>query len=369
LIAARGGPGRRLVKLLAGAAALIVCAGWYLVLVSVWPATSRPYIGGSTDNSLWQPALGYNGIDRVVSGDINPGGVMGTETSWLLPAALIGLLAGLWLTARAPRTDRLRANFVMWGGWLLVTAAVFSYADGAIHPYDTVALSPAVAALAGISARELWRRRAYWPARLTLAAMSAATGGWAFVLLDRTPQWLPALRWAVLVGSVVGAALLAPASHRRRRTLAVAMVAVVIGVAAPAAYTIDTVTGSHNGAVQTSGATFAANNTALRSLVEVADTRWAAASVGSMTASGLELKTGTSVMAIGGFAGSDPSPTLAQFQQYVADKQVRYFIADGGPVGGRPGSSAAAITDWVRQHFAPFNVAGTTVYDLFAAQT
>lgn len=50
LIAAPGGPGRRLVKLLAGTAALVVCAGWYLVLVSVWPVTSRPYIGGSTDN-------------------------------------------------------------------------------------------------------------------------------------------------------------------------------------------------------------------------------------------------------------------------------------------------------------------------------
>ena len=306
---------------------------------------------------------GSSGVTRLF------GAPMGTGTSWLLPAALIGLLAGLWLTARAPRTDRLRANFMMWGGWLLVTAAVFSDAGGAIHPYDTVALSPAVAALAGISVRELWRRRAHWPVRLTLAAMSATTGGWAFVLLDRTPQSLPALRWVVLVGSVVVAALLAPASHRGRRTVAVAMAGVVIGVAAPAACTIHTVMGSRNGAVQTSGATFAANNTALSSLVEVADTRWAAASVGSMTASSLELKTGTSMMAIGGFAGSDPSPTLAQFQRYVADRQVRYFIADGGPAGGLPGSGAAAIGDWVQRHFTPFNVGGTTVYDLFAAQT
>ena len=40
-------------------------AGWYVLLVSLWPADSRPYIGGSTDNSLWQLAIGYNGLSRI----------------------------------------------------------------------------------------------------------------------------------------------------------------------------------------------------------------------------------------------------------------------------------------------------------------
>ena len=84
---------------------------------------------------------------------------MGTEASWLLPAALIGLVAGLWLTRRAARTDRVRASLLLWGGWLLVTGAVFSFMDGTVHPYYTVALAPAIAALVGISVRELWRRQ------------------------------------------------------------------------------------------------------------------------------------------------------------------------------------------------------------------
>ena len=82
---------------------------------------------------------------------------MGTQASWLLPAALIGLLAGLWFTRRAVRTDNLRAALLLWGGWLIVTGAVFSFMDGIIHPYYTVALAPAIAALVGISVRELWR--------------------------------------------------------------------------------------------------------------------------------------------------------------------------------------------------------------------
>ncbi len=72
-----------------------------------------------------------------------------------------------------------------------------------------------------------------------------------------------------------------------------------------------------------------------------------------MSVSDLELKTGTSLMAIGGFTGGDPSPTLTQFQQYVADGQVRYFLADsgrGGPFGHREGASAD-ITAWVEKTF------------------
>ena len=73
LVAAPGGLWKRVGKLLIGAVAMIASAGWYVALVSLWPAESRPYIGGSTDNSLLQLALGYNGIDRVVGGQ-GPGG-------------------------------------------------------------------------------------------------------------------------------------------------------------------------------------------------------------------------------------------------------------------------------------------------------
>ena len=86
-----------------------------------------------------------------------------------------------------------------------------------------------------------------------------------------------------------------------------------------------------------------------------------------MVASRLELSTAASVMAIGGFSGSDNSPTLAQFQGYVANHDVRYFVVGGrGGPPHRASSTATDIVEWVQQNFAPIDVGGTTVYDLTA---
>ena len=313
---------------------------------------------------------------------------MGTQASWLLPAALIGLLAGLWFTRRAVRTDYLRAALLLWGGWLVVSGAVFSFMDGIIHPYYTVALAPAIAALVGISVRELWRGKEFLVPRILLASMLAVTGVWAFILMDRTPEWWPAVRWVALVGSIVVASILVLGAHRLGRWTALLIAgAIVFGVLGPAAYSIQTVASAHSsGPMAMAGPSSnadmgppggdgpggphrgAVDNPALENLVGGADNRWAAATVGSMTASSLELKTGASVMAIGGFTGSDNSPTLAQFQDYVANHQVRYFISgghDGRPPWKESGTSSD-IAAWVKQNFTPIDVAGTTVYDLDA---
>jgi len=412
LVAAPVGMWQRIGKLLVGAATMVVSAGWYIALVSLWPADSRPYIGGSTDNSLLQLALGYNGIQRIAGGEGGPGsggpgggapsggpgganlffggepGIgrlfgqsMGVEASWLLPAALIGLAAGIWFTRRTARTGSVRAGLLLWGGWLLVTGAVFSFMDGIVHPYYTVALAPAIAALVGISVTELWQGREFLMPRIVLATMVAATGVWAFILLDRTPDWLPALRWIVLAGSVVVAAVVAVGAHRLGRVAVVLVTAAALfGLAAPTAFSIYNVAHEQSGPGTMSGPSRDAgfggggpdgpgahrgDNAELQSLVTGLDNRWAAAGIGSMEVSSLELKTGASLMAIGGFTGGDPSPTLTQFQQYVADGQVRYFIVSdrGGPGGQRTGA-ASDITTWVEQNFTKRDVGGTTVYDL-----
>src|SRR5205085_11228456 len=110
LVLAHGRLGRRFLHLLAAGAAMIVAGGWWVAIVQLWPASSRPYIGGSTTNSVLELALGYNGLARLFggqgagggggnAGNIGFGGAagmtrlfgqsMGTEISWLLPAALI----------------------------------------------------------------------------------------------------------------------------------------------------------------------------------------------------------------------------------------------------------------------------------------
>lgn len=415
LIAAPTGLWKRLGALAVAGIAVVASAGWYIALVSLWPADSRPYIAGSTDNSLLQLALGYNGLERITGGEGGgpgggpgggggpPGGNVffggdpgitrmfgasfGAEASWLLPAALIGIVAVGWLTRRTARTDRLRASLVLWGGWLLITAAVFSFMDGTVHPYYTVALAPAIAAMVGIATAELWRRRGFLVWRSVLALTLAVTGAWAFALLRRAPDWLPALRWVIVVGAVVLAVVLVFGLQRLgRATAAVAAAAVLVGLAGSTAFAVYNATQTHSGPGTMSGPVKVdmfgghggpggpggpfgdRDNAAVEALVEGSDARWAAAGIGSMQVSDLELKTGKSLMAIGGFTGGDPSPTLEQFQQYVADGQVRYFLPNdrrgpGGPPGHDSGS-AADITAWVEQNFAELEVGGSTVYDL-----
>ncbi|OYN77347.1 glycosyltransferase family 39 protein [Mycolicibacterium sphagni] len=415
LVAIPGSFWQRLRDLGVGLIAIVVSAGWYLALVSLWPSGSRPYIGGSTNNNLLQLALGYNGLGRVFGGDGNPGGSsdsggdgpmggsmfggstgitrmfgesMGTEISWLLPAALIGLLAGLWFTRRAPRTDRTRASLLLWGGWLIVTVVVFSFMKGIMHPYYTIALAPAIAAVIGISVRELWRGKQFVTSRVVLAAMLMATGVWNFILLDRTPEWLPWLRWVVLVGAILVSAVLVAGAHRLGRWTAIlAAAGLLFGLGAAAAYTVETIAGNHGGGIPTSGPTRAgggfgfggpggpggpggqraSDNAELKSMISQADNRWAAATIGSMSASPLELSTGASIMSIGGFSGGDNSPTLEQFQAYVAAGQVHYFIAGDGHHGpGGDSGPGTQITKWVQQHFTATDIGGTEVYDLTA---
>ena len=95
---------------------------------------------------------------------------------------------------------------------------------------------------------------------------------------------------------------------------------------------------------------------------------WVAATVRANSAAGYELATGDPVMAIGGFNGTDPAPTLAQFQQYVHDGKIHYFIGGGGGPGSAGTSSTAAqIAAWVQQNFSATTVGGVTVYDLTTA--
>ncbi|MYV71304.1 glycosyl transferase, partial [Streptomyces sp. SID2131] len=227
-VCAPGGIGRRIGRLGLAGLAMLVSAGWWVALVELWPASSRPYVGGSQNNSFLELTFGYNGLGRIngdetgsVGGGGGPGGGMGGgrwgetgigrmfndsvggQISWLLPAALLLLVAGLVVTRRAPRTDTARSAFLAWGGSLLMTLAVFSLMAGIFHEYYTIALAPYVAALVGMGTSVLWEERTRFAASAALAVTAAVSAWWAWTLLGRTPDWLPWLRWAVLVAGAV----------------------------------------------------------------------------------------------------------------------------------------------------------------------
>jgi 4-amino-4-deoxy-L-arabinose transferase-like glycosyltransferase len=275
MYAAPTGLGRRIKQTLAGGAAVVLSAGWWVAIVALWPAGSRPFIDGSPDNNIFNLITGYNGLQRIFSGG-GPGGgggganfsgqtgvlrlfndLMGGQASWLLPAALLALAVGLWARRRAPRTDRAKAALLLWGGWLIVTGIVFSFGSGVIHTYYTVALAPAIGALVAIGGAMLWQRRESLVARAVAAAAVAGTGTWAIVLLDRTPSWEPWLRpmiGATTALAVVGL-LAAPALGRlRRRAGAAALVlAAVACLTGPAAYAAETITSPANGSTPSAG--------------------------------------------------------------------------------------------------------------------
>lgn len=394
---------RRLADTAWAAAAMVVSGGWYLLLVEWWPEASRPYIGGSQNNSIVELALGYNGLGRLTGdergglGNLNfdvgwgrlfgPG--MGADIAWLLPAALVCLTAGLLITRRAPRTDLTRAALILWGGWLLITALVFSFMNGIVHSYYTVALAPAVAALIGIGVPLLWARRRDPVAATTLSAMVVVTVVLAAVLLGRQ-DWMPWLRGAVGAAGL-GAATLLLVAGRLPAALAriAAGLALVACLAAPAAVSVATAAAPHATSVPSVGParggpgfggpgfgggllqapTPSASLTATL-VAGAADYTWAAAVIGSNNAAGYQLATGAPVMAVGGFNGTDPAPTFDEFRDLVSQGRIHYFIAGKITIGARHaaesgGSRASSeIADWVGKHYRPRTVGGVVIYDL-----
>jgi 4-amino-4-deoxy-L-arabinose transferase-like glycosyltransferase len=406
LVAAPTGLRRRVLQLAAGGLAIVASAGWWVAIVALWPASSRPFIDGSPDNNIFNLITGYNGLGRIF-GASGPGGggggsnfsgatgllrlfneAMGAQASWLLPAALLALVLGLWSSRRAPRTDRTRAALLLWGGWLIVSGVVFSFGSGIIHTYYTVALAPAIAALVAITGAALWRRRDTVSARATIALAVLATSAWAWVLLDRTPGWASWLRVLIPVSAALAAVALlaAPVLQRlgRRAAIATAALVAVACLAGPIAYSAQTIATAHTGSIPTAGPSEGASGggglagggggaaggarggggaagggqtNVSSALVKALKSnaghfRWVAAVSGSQTAASLELATGGEpVMAIGGFDNEGGNLTLAQFKRYVSRGQIHYYIAtsrgggggvDGGRIQARLGAGTGA---------------------------
>jgi len=358
-----------------GLATLVVSASW-LVIVDLTPASSRPYVGGSTNNTVWDLIVGYNGLGRVdgngqggggAGGGLGgPGGVfggapgwgrlfndaVGAQIAWLLPIAVLGALLALWTWRR---DSRRLAAVLLFTGWFALYAVVFSLAKGTFHSYYTSALAPAVGAMIGVGAVALIaqaRRSVGW-----LAVAGAGVAGTAWLqlsLIGRTPNFQSWTRPALIALVALSFAGLVAAALRHRWSwvlgaLAIALTGLLITPAAWAAN--ETTAASLNATLpqagpregtagRTFGSTGYSNADGLADFLRGANTdgeTWDLVTVSSMQASDLIAADDLSVMALGGFIGSDPAATVASTADRVANGEVRYFLVSGQGGGGGAG--------------------------------
>ena len=413
---------------LLAAATLVVSVSW-MVVVDAWPASQRPYIGGSTDNTVSNLALGYNGFGRV-DGNEQAGrgggalreGRVHPRTATTSPIAalavprtaagttafsevaaradLVGALAvtparyrlrgrarrgpvasslarrGCCACSTMPTATRLRGSFrslclaailclwywrkdrvrraatVLFAGWVLLFAYIFSSAQGIYHSYYTSALAPGIAVLVGMSviaAIGLAKKNPRW---LVAFIPVVGTTIWVqLVVTGRFPGFRTELRPLAAGVVVAGAALAFGFVIRRKVPLAAGMAVMAAGLLIlPASWTTYEAThaslnttlpqaGPRQGAAGNSfgSAAFDDGTASLAAWLEAhhdPNSRWDLAVTSAQNASTLIAQYQLSVMALGGFLGTDPTITVAQFAELVAKGEVRYVLTSGGGPGG-----------------------------------
>jgi 4-amino-4-deoxy-L-arabinose transferase-like glycosyltransferase len=282
LLAAPGSAGRRLGRLTAGLAVMVVVSLSWMAAVSLSPAADRPYVDGSQHNSVFEQVFIYNGTERftkdpayglgsdlpyhptaaqvalyhdlfdnpAISSGSDPGWSrlllhgIGRDAGWLLPTALVMLGAGIWLRRRRPRTDMIRAGLIAWGSWLVIYTVALSSGRILLSYYTGMLVAP-IAVITAVGLRMLWRRltrRDIQPGRRAalVGAVAAIAGVECLVAYDG-PGWLPAtaaLGGLTAVITLTAAAKPRPAGSTAHRWHRIPVVIATLGLlAGPAAST------------------------------------------------------------------------------------------------------------------------------------
>ncbi|WP_394845444.1 glycosyltransferase family 39 protein [Pendulispora brunnea] len=396
LVAAPGSLGKRIGR---GAAALAVMAGismlWPLLL-TLTPASARPYVDGSQHNSVWEMVFGYNGLGRFIQFGKNApimaafggesswsrlfGATLGPQISWLVPFATLAFALGIALRRGTPRTDALRAGWILWGSWLLVHAIEFSTTSD-IHPYYTATLAPAIAALTGagfVAFAEQWIAGARIGRGFPIAV--ATTGICAVFLSLREKEYLPWV-WPAVAGLTVIACVLLAIRQKPRVALGAAAAAMLL---APAHWALaasgnpmkglSTISPVAGPVRPLSSQTMAAlhgfpahvhipmsvgdmhMSTPNKNLIAYVAAhhqgeRYVFAVPTANTAAPY-LRAGYSVLPMGGFTGSAPMPTVDDLSTAIAAGQLRYVLT-GGFHGKMGGPIARERQEWVQSHCEP----------------
>ncbi|HEX7609233.1 MAG TPA: glycosyltransferase family 39 protein, partial [Solirubrobacteraceae bacterium] len=241
-------------QLLAGGAAMMLVAGAWPALVELTPAADRPWISGTSDNSVLSLIFGYNGLGRVNGQSGGPGGgggsmfggtpgplrlldsALGGQAGWLLGFAVVGGVSIL-VASRLRRADPRTGWLVAVGGALATTAVLFSFAGGIFHPYYVSLLAPFAAALTGAGVAQLIRGGHGTRVLAPLAVIAGVAV--ELVVRSRYPGQLPWLSPVLIVVGVLAVIALLAFADRRVRAAAIGVSAAAL-LLAPSVWAIDT---------------------------------------------------------------------------------------------------------------------------------
>ncbi|GAA0615167.1 glycosyltransferase family 39 protein [Kutzneria viridogrisea] len=419
---------RKLLDLFGALVAVAVSSLWWVLLVQFWPGR-KPFIGSSGTGSVWDLVIGYNGIGRVL-GQSSPGGgkaaeftslmsivlfggvpgplrlfnpLLGGQISWLLPLALLAVLAVAVVRGTASRAER--AGWWLWGGWLLVGALVLSFSVGTFHAYYTTMLAPAIAALTGGGLVRFWQwyRRPSGVLWLVLPLAVALTAGWAWLLVARDPTWHGELRYLVGALGVVSVGWLVLGRFRLGGGRVAAVLGLVTVLLAPGVWCVATAIGPSQALMGASNPTAGpfvvppyfvqqygeqavpsiratlqglSGNAATEVHLSNAETEvldyaathsrtpiTLAVEGGAVTAGDYLVAADETVVVLGGFEGVDPAPDATGLAGWVRSGRVRFVLTSTATEPGKidvrdlstvfaalGGPTEAARIEWVHRN-------------------
>jgi len=404
LLAGPGGWWRRIRGVVGSGVAFLVVAGGWIAFIDLTPASRRPYVALSSNNTALNLVFGANGFGRLggtqaalgapgsapvasAYGVTLPGlggtpGIgrlfnvsMGDQVMWLVVPAVLALVGGAALAARGRLTRPEVGSLVLWGGYALVSYLVLAYTQGLFHDYYVAALAPAIAALVGVGvalARRAGRGAAPW-----VAVALVGTAALELVFLRRVHAY-PGLRVLVPIALTALAALAVVAASRagftRRHLGGLLAAGLVVALLAPAAWTLSGVRhpvdagfasagprlkGPGRGSTRLADRALASAGSSALEAGELAwlrrqhrHERWLVAVPTGMEAEGPIVR-GDSVMPLGGFYGTDPVMTRGRLASLVADHQLRFVDTSGFSLG----ANTREINALVAQACAPVNPA------------
>lgn len=411
---------RKLIQLGLASVVLVAVSLSWAVIVDLTPADQRPYVGSSGNNSVLNLMLGYNGLQRLTGanqggtpsgsapdggtqdgappngnmpangGPSNASGMFGTGTpgllrlfqsglaaqaSWLLPLAL--MMLAVMVVSRSwwrPHTE-LHRGLILWGGWLLTSAAFFSVA-GFFHQYYLAMLGAPLAALVALGVMFVWRWQATHPLRavgvwLAAAAVTLAFQMYAVLMYQSVGWWILVPVVLALIGFVLLLKNVWRGEYMSRLSFVFVVAALLIipavwsGFTTAYADTSGALTQAYagNSGTNSAGLGFqpvsggmagqSVNQTVLDYLQSnTQDTKYLLVVQSSGTGAPYVLATGRAVLYAGGFNGGDEVITGDSLATLVANGEVRYVLWGGGGGGPNQGNANSGIASYLQSSCA-----------------